>query len=370
MTNLKTIWNRLTTIGVRMLPDYSFQKQITISVNQFSALIAIINLTAGVAVHFFMTPSPALLVGAFTEVIIACIPLFLNYYRCYTAASITLYLILCTATCFFTCLLGNLVEFNLMIVILLASPRFIFTEGKIRNCSYLVAFIIIVLVLINRKFGLIQSIDVPISAQALLSWTVYAVIIILLTAIFDRHDKIKASLKELAQRYAEQMTAYEYADTIIENVFVYEQHKDGFKAALVTELIDIRLMLRSVVGLYRYLAVKKHVMLELNAKNIPQHIYCDERKLRRIVACLLHDAVKATNNNTTVAIDVHLFGHLLVIVVCDCSSGINKNMKLRRLKPFGLADLVGAFQGTMDVINNQTGGVTVTISLLLPGIDS
>ena len=423
MFSLKTSWIKLCTVGTQTLPDNDPQKKTSIGVNQLSAYIILINATFGF-LAYFMTHSSTLLAGVTTEILLAPIPIYLNYRRHRTAAALMLYLILCAATFFFCCLLDNLAEVDLMIVVLIASARFLFVTHRSRVYSYLLAGVVLVTVQFNHRFGFIDPIEVNRMVQQCLFWSAYLVVIFLVISIFNWYGGVNEFLRALAteenkikdkfisnaaheikvsfqsmfaiinnlHRMAkiedpdglktgidDLMAACKNTDSVIENIFEYERHKAGKLPEPDNKWIDIRSLLQGIVNVYSAFADEKGVTIELQLSDkLPEEIPCDKMKLRQIVTNLLHNAIKFTNNDTTVTVEAGLWGQHLTIGVKDCGDGVDDDMKRRMFDPFvtknpeglGLGlyivrELVTAFEGSIAVADNKDGGTSITVSLPL-----
>lgn len=425
MFNFKTILTQLCTAGAQNLPDNSFQKQISLRVNELSLAIAIINATVGIAAYF-MTHNMWLLWGVYIEIMLTAIPIYLNHHAHYNGASMALFLIISAATFFFCCLLGKLAEVDLMIVVLVGCARFIFTNRRAQVIAYFVAVLVLVAVRLNQTRALIQPIEVGSTLKALLFWSAYLVVIFLVIAIFNWYGQINDSLREWAERENKNKdklianaaheikvsfktvfaiigilykiekssglkgftdaindlrAACKNATSLIDNVFEFERYQAGGKPLLREQLVDIRLVLNTILEVYRHLASEKKVTIELSVSElIPYHIVCDEMKLRQIVTNLLHNAIKFTHNGTITRIDVTVYDRELTISVSDCGDGVADDMRERMFEPLvtknphglGLGlyivrELVTAMRGSIAVSNNPTGGATVSVSWPLPG---
>jgi signal transduction histidine kinase len=428
MLSLKTTWIQLCTAGTQNLPDNSFQKKISLGVNKLSLNIILINATIGVAASI-MTHNVGLFMGVLLEIGLTSIPIYLNHRGRYEGAALTLYLIISLATFFFCCLLGKLAEVDLMIVVLIASARFIFLNRRMRIVAYGIAILVLVAVQLNQTVVVIQPIVVGNIMRYFLFWLAYIVVLFLVITIFNWYGKINDSLREWADRENKNKdklianatheikvsfrsifaiigilckiekrndfkdftdavhdlrAACKNTSNIIDNVFEYERYNAGRKPVLRDQMVDIRLTLQTIVEIYRHFASEKNVVVEIMISDaVPFHIVCDEMKLRQIVTNLLHNAIKFTNNDTTVNVNVTLWQRQLAISVRDCGEGITDDIKGRMFEPFvsqnpdglGLGlyivkELVAALKGSIDVFNNASGGATLTVSWPLPGLEA
>lgn len=428
MFNLKTTLTQICTAGTQDLPDDSFQKKISISVNRLSLYIVAINSTIGVGAYF-MTHSLGLLTGVCIEIMLTPIPVYLNYRKHYNKAALSLYLILSAATFFFCCLLGKFAEMDLMIVVLFGFARFIFTDRRTRRVAYIIAVFVLMAVQLNQWVVLIHPIAVGNIIRYFLFWSAYIVVLLLVVIIFDWYGGINDSLRESADRESKNkdrliakatheikasfqsifaiigilckiekreefrgfkdavhdlQAACKNTSGIIDNIFEYERYTAGRKPVLREQLVDIRRTLHTIVDIYRHITSEKNVLIGLTISDfIPFHIVCDEMKLRQIFTNLLHNAIKFTNNDTTVSVEVTLCRRQLTISVSDCGNGITDDIKERMFEPFvtqnpdglGLGlyivrELVAALKGSIEVFNNLAGGATVTVLWPLPGVEA
>ena len=435
MSRPKVIWDRLRTLGTEDLAATDFQQKISIGVNQMALYIIGIDSTIGLSAYFFMTHSLVLLVGVLVEIGLAFIPLLLNYRRRHQAAGVALYIVLAAGTFFFCCLLGNLAEVDLMIVVLMGSTGFFVVGRRKQFICYSVAILVFIAVYINGKVGYIRQIEVNDAiSRYFLFWSAFSVVVFLVITVFNWYRKNNDLLREQANRYAAQIAeslkkeeeenktkdkfianathemkvsfrsifaiigilqrddpkelktniedlraACKYSNSIFDNIFEYERHKAGKKPQLLNQLIDVRIVISSIVEIYRYLADEKGVSIRWTVtEQVPRHILCDEFKFRQIVTNLLHNAIKFTNNGTAVKIDVTQLGDRLILSVKDWGDGIDDELRERIFEPFvtrnpeglGLGlfivrELVAAFEGSIEVVNNKVGGATFVVSLQL-----
>lgn len=428
MINFKTIFTQLCTAGAQHLPDNSFQRKISLRVNELSLAIALLNATVGV-VGFFMTHSMWLLWGVYIEIMLTAIPIYLNHLAHYNGASMALFLIISGTTFFFCCLLGRLAEVDLMIVVLIGSARFIFTNRRIQVIAYFVAILVLAAVRYNQAKAFIQPIEVGSTLKALLFWLAYLVVIFWVIALFNWYGQINDSLREWAERENKNKdklianatheikvsfksvfaiisilykieksyglkgftdaindlrAACKTTTNLIDNVFEYERYQTGGKPVLIEQLVDTRLVLNTIVEVYKHLANEKKVNVEVSVSELlPYHIVCDEMRLRQIVTNLLHNAIKFTHNGTTIMIDVTVYERQMTISVSDCGDGIADDIRERMFEPLvtknphglGLGlyivrELVLAMNGRIRVANKPTGGAIVSVSWPLPGHDA
>jgi signal transduction histidine kinase len=282
---------------------------------------------------------------------------------------------------------------------------------------------------LNQRLGLIHPLSGNEMFRPFLFWSAYAVVIFLVILIFEWYGKINDSLREHAYQESKNKdrfiarasheikvsfqsvfaivavlykiekridykgfkdaiddlrAACKSTSNIIDNIFEYERYKAGRKPILREQLVNIRGSLKNIVDIYQHFANEKNVTVKLTVSDsIAYHIVADEMKLRQIVTNLLHNAIKFTNNDTTVRVDVSLCERQLYIVVRDSGDGIAWDIKELMFEPFvtqnpnglGLGlyivrELILALKGSIEVFNNPTGGATVIVSWQLPGLEA
>lgn len=425
MFNLKTAWPRLCTVGTKTLPDNSFQKKISVRVNQLSLYLGLINATIGLSAYFLMTHSLWLLSGVVIEIMISPIPIYLNYRGRYSRATGALYAILCAATLFFCCLLGNLAEVNLMGVVLIASARFFFTSRRNRFWACLVAIAVVIGVQLNQWFVLIPQIAVGPATSSLLSRVAYIVAAFLVLSIlawnsyvndflrkridegWETPKKLMSSalgkvyeimlgtsfflsnvfellrrndIKGLGSAVNVFMAACKYTQDVLQNIFEYESHLAGIPPEPEYKRKDIRQAFQEVVNVYSVFTEDRQVTLELRlSDDLSKKIFFDEEKLHLILANLVDNAIKFTHNGTTIVIDARLVGNLLLITVADGGDGVAEDIRHGIFEPgvskkpngpglglFVVHRLVQSLDGSVEVAKNDAGGATFVVFWLLP----
>lgn len=428
MLNIKTIFNQLCTAGVQHLPGGSFQKKISITINEMSLAIAIINITAGIGAYF-ITHHLGLLWGVYAELGLTAIPIYLNHQGRYNAAALALYLILCAATFFFCCLLGRLAEIDLMTVVLIGFAGFVFTQRGTRISAYFAAVLVFVGVNLNQQLRFIQPLELGVTMDRLLFWTASLVVIFLVIAIFYWYGRINDTLRKRAELESKNKNklitsatheikdsfkamfaiigllykiekphgikgfkeavndlraACKNANNIVENLFEYEKCLAGIEPVVLDQLVDIRLVTNSIMEAYRSPADERDVALRVSISElIPYHIVCDETKVRLIINNLLHNAIKFTRNYSTVLVDITVYQRQITLSVKDDGYGIADDIKERIFEPFvnksshGLGiglfivrKLILAMNGSIKIVNNDTRGTTVSVTWPLPGHDA
>ena len=384
MGRIRTAWITITKAGTGGLMDHDPKKKICIGVNKMCLSVALINATVGM-LSFFLTKNLPLLLGVTVEIMSMGIPVLFNYYKKYNLASMTLYIIISSATCYFCCILGKLAEAQLTIVYLVGLAMFMFTDKVYRIFSIAIAIGVVVVIEANFKYEFVPPLQTSETVRYFLRWASYLVVIGLVIFTFDLYRKNNRSLLLKVQQYAEQVelnlkkeaqenktkdkfisnatheirvsfysifsiihilykvekkplkndlksciddlrAACKSSESIIDNILGYERLNAGLENAVLNQLIDIRMLLLNIVDIYKYLADEKKVRIYVDvSENISRHIVCDEVKLRQIVTNILHNAIKFTRSDTIVCIRVEKRDENFIVSVEDKGEGIHEN---------------------------------------------
>lgn len=433
MRTIKPIWEALSHAGVSAVPNNSIQREIIIGVNQMALCVAIINLTIGVGACV-ITGKLSMTIGVAIEICTSFIPVYLNFRQRYSAATVTLYAILSCATCYFCCVLGKLAQTQLMIVTLVALSRLIFTTPGKKWMGVLISFLILVIVEGNRNYHWVPEVDASEQAMLYLRWAAYATIIFLVILVFDWYTRINTFLRDKLQEYTsnvednlareaqenrtkdkfitnathEMRVSYfsmfaiinilyklerkrpnkeikiglddlratcKQSTSLMENILEYERRKAGLPTEVQNQCLDIRMVVNSIVEIYKYMAAEKKVLINVKIDDdIPDHIFIDEMKLRQIVVNLLHNAIKHTRNRSFISISISLVNSELNFEIADGGVGISFAEREEIFQPFittnpeglGLGlyivkELVSTLHGRIQVDNNLDGGATFLV---------
>ena len=317
MSLFKKMFHPLYIAGSQNLPKNSFQKKICLSVNALSICIALIGCAVSVFIYF-MTHNPGLVALMVTAVLLTPLPIYLNYRGRYNEAALDLYLILPATAFFFSCLIGNMAALDLMIVVLVGSARIMFVHRRLQILGYVIAVLILVVVQMSPSVQLISPIPAGGRGQALVFWSMYLAVILLVIAIFDWYGYINDNIRESAEQESKDKdrfvakatheikvsfrsvftiievlykterkqdfggfkdavddlrTACKNTSSIIDNIFEYERYKAGGKPKLRNQLVNIRETLQSIADIYSHSAHEKNVTVELDVSDlIPYHI--------------------------------------------------------------------------------------------------
>jgi signal transduction histidine kinase len=443
MNKIKQIFHPIIYAGTETFPNFDPQYKRVIGINQMCLAVAFINLSIGVF-SYFLTWNRSLLMGVLVEIALVAIPVILNHHRKWTLASMTLYIIIAAATFYFCCILGKLVEAQLTIVYLIGVAMFMFPGWPARILCILIGIAVLFGVEENFKHAFIRPLDAPDPVRYFMRYAAYGVVIFLVVFTFDLFwrngqglyskldeyaKKVKIHLQEeelenkIKDKFISNAThemrvsfysifsiletlskidratdmkdkkdlrgsiddlkaACRYSKSIIDNILEYERFRAGLKNPVLAQLVDIRLLLRGIVDIYRYLADEKKVRIDWQvSEDLPYHIVCDEMKIRQIITNLLHNAIKFTHNETRVTILVVESDGCLVLAFRDEGDGIDpqdqgsifeafvtRNPDGLGLGLYIVREHVAMMQGKISAANRPEGGALFTVTLPLPEV--
>src|SRR5258707_979659 len=123
MPIINNLWKSIVGIGTSDLNPYDVALGVTKGVNLLSLFIFAINIVFGPA-YYFATGKLYILIGSLSEAGFVAGLVLLNHFKRRNAANITFYLVLNAATFYFSAILGQLGEAQLMIVFLVGLAMF------------------------------------------------------------------------------------------------------------------------------------------------------------------------------------------------------------------------------------------------------
>jgi signal transduction histidine kinase len=394
MPTIKRIWSYLTHRGISHLPDHNEQKRITLGVNRMAAFVIVINATIGIA-SCIITRSSALFTGVLTEIAAMAIPLLLNHHRKYWWGSISLFLLVSTATFYFCSVLGKLVEAQLAIVYLVGLSFFVFRDRASRIACVGISIAVVIGVELNFRFAFIRPLNTDIATTYILRASAYAVVIFLVIYTFHLYAKSNRYLLGQLQVHADQiqlsrdkeaqenrtkdkfignathevriaffsiysiinhLSAIEkntpmdelgkciddlratcrYSQNTFDNTLAYVRYNAGLASPMDAQLVNIHVLLESVVSIYRHAAESRDITIDLHLPVDLQDCYLvvDEMKLRQIITNTLDNAVKFTDNRSIVSVDVSKREDQLVISIQDSGCGVDEALIGTIFEPF------------------------------------
>lgn len=389
-----TIPEKLKTIlfyGTGGMQKHDIRRLICMGVNAFSLLIIVINGTIGI-LSCIIVGKMILLAGVIVEIMLAPIPLLLNYHKKRTAASICFFLIINFAVFFFSCVLGRLVEIQSMIIFLIGLSIFMFPDIKARMAGIAISLVNILLVEINFDSEFIRHIHTSAEITLYLRIASYAVIVILVIQLFwfyrkgalllfdklqdhtqvverdlekkEQENKMKdrfignawhetkssyftisamINLLEKTRTKTELKTvtgnlkaAFEISTTFVDNILEYVKNQAGSSKQMNNELVDMRKLLTNITDIYKYAADENEIrMTSLVSQEFPEWMLIDREKISKVITNLVSNAIKYAGPETTVNIHVGMrSGHHWTLSVNDEGAGIPDELKARIFEPF------------------------------------
>lgn len=173
-------WRRLVKIGTEGTPVNTFTFKIKL-VNALAIIILLINLVVGLPCYFGVAHDNSILFPVLLEIVLATLPVYLNYKKSPIAASEVFYFILCAASYYFCSLLGPVVaNVWVMLCVLLITASFISMNGGLQIFNYFLAFLVAYGVHASLKNNFIEVLKVDKSSGQTLSVLAFSVIIFLL----------------------------------------------------------------------------------------------------------------------------------------------------------------------------------------------
>jgi signal transduction histidine kinase len=152
---------------------------------------------------------------------------------------------------------------------------------------------------------------------------------------------------------------------LLNTVLDYSKIEAG-KIGLSPSSVDVRVLLRNIVDLYKVRAREANTQLSLSIDcTLPPTLLLDENRLRQVLTNLVCNAVKFSPDATVrllVGYDESANGALLVEVI-DTGRGVDEDMRKRLFKPYEqhLAAEIGSglglaiCRGLVDLMNGQIG---------------
>jgi len=361
MPKTNDLWKFVVGIGTDDLNPYDAALGVTRGINLLSLFIFAINIIFGPA-YYFATGKLYILIGSLSEAGFVAGLVLLNHFKRRNAANVTFYLVLNAATFYFSVILGQLGEAQLMIVFLVGLAMFIFQKRSTRFICIAGTIFLLVLMEANFKLRVINSIRADEHSTDLMRWTAYGVIIFLVTMLFYLYARDKSRLLKLLQKHADKVelnlreekakssiktqlfqnathemkTQFagvfmiinilskldkhqlaEQSDDVIKNlragchtlefvlmnVLEYSKLEAGVTPLARYEPMNLIMTIESIVDVYQYSAYKRNLRIVFeSSSDVPEYIVSDKLKNIQIVTNLLHNAIKFATPYT----DVHL----------------------------------------------------------------
>lgn len=440
MKKMKRKLNHAIYAGTDALMDHDPRKRICLGVNIMSLSVIAIDSTIG-GITYFLTRNTFILAGVIVAIILIIGPLLLNSLKKYRSASLAFFSIITLSVFYFCCLLGKSAESQLMILYLIGLSLFMFNDWGTQIVCIIISILVIILVEINFTYGFIKPMEASEGTRAFVRWSVYFIAIVLVALTFLLYKSNNLILLQKTQEYTKiietnleneekenqkkdnlisnathEMRVSFYAifsiidmlykraknpkndnfkDTIddlraactlsksvIDNIFEYEKYAARLNNTILTQFVDLRLLVLNLVDIYKYLAIERGVTIaRFVSDEVPQHILCDEVKIRQIISNLLHNAIKFTRYNTTISVRVETKNDNLLLSVQDQGEGILPEKAENIFEPFvtqnpdglGLGlfvvkEFVSSLRGEISVSSDANTGALFIISLPLHSV--
>lgn len=409
-------------IYLQDLPEDEMQKKISVGVNLMSSWVILLTVTVG-TLFYFLSHNILILVGVVIETALLIGTILLNHVRRYHLASLSIYLIMGTATLYYSSILGRPVEAQLMVVYLIGVALFMFPDLTTRIICIVVSVSLLVLLELNFKYQVIQSIKVDESTAVLMRWSSYAVIISLVIFTFVLYSRNNKLLMVRLRKHAEEVqlslekeekanekkdifisnayheirasffsifsilnlfnkdraddhkikdwrravthlrTACQISQNIMDNILEYEKYEIGSRNAVYNDLIDIRSLIDNIVEIYQYSADERKVRITAEiSEDMEEYILCDKVKLNQVITNLLTNAVKYTRSETDITIRVTRQNDHWQLSVEDQGEGIKESNIDRIFEPFVTGSPTGIGLGlyiTKKTVNLMKGRISV-----------
>jgi signal transduction histidine kinase len=385
MRKITTFLNRAVSIGTADIPIYDAALGVTKGINLLSLLILVLNVIFG-PLYYFVTGKLDILIGSLSEAGFVAGLVILNYYKRRLLANILFYLVLNAATFYFSVILGQLGEAQLMIVFLVGLSLFMFHNFTTRLISISGTILLLVLMEVNFKFTLIAPVHASAHDTDLMRWTAYGVIIFLVAILFylyalnnnrllielKKHSKIIESNLErekslnviksqfIRNSYHEVKTQFAGVFLIIQvlasmkkedavarlddvvsnlrsgcqtlhlvltNILEYSKFEAGISQRALYEPINMIMTIDLIVNIFKYAANEKNVDIECQySEDFEEYVISDKVKVIQIVTNLLHNAIKFSKPNTCIHVTLDKQDGFYKLSIQDQGSGIARDI--------------------------------------------
>jgi len=411
-----------SVIYLQELSDDDMPKKISVGVNLMSLWVILLTVTFG-TFFYFLSHNILILVGIVIETALLICTILLNHAKRYHIASLSIYLTMGTATLYYSSILGRPVEAQLMVVYLIGVALFMFPDLATRIACIAVSVSLLVLLELNFRYQVIQSIKVDESTALLMRWSSYAVIISLVIFTFVLYSRNNKLLMARLRKHAEEVefslekeekanekkdifisnayheirasffsifsilnlfskdraddhkikdwrravthlrTACQISQNIMDNILEYEKYEIGTRNAVYNDLIDIRSLIDNIVEIYQYSADERKVRITAEiSEDMEEYILCDKVKLNQVITNLLTNAVKYTRSETDITIRVTRENDHWQLSVEDQGEGIKESNIDRIFEPFVTGSPTGIGLGlyiTKKTVNLMKGKISV-----------
>jgi signal transduction histidine kinase len=381
MRKLATLIKKAANIGTADIPMYEAALSVTRGINLLSLLILVLNVLFG-PLYYFITGKLYILIGSLSEAGFVAGVIILNYSKRRSLANILFYLVLNTATFYFSVILGQLGEAQLMIVFLVGLSFFMFHTFTTRLISISGTLLLLVLMEVNFKFRFIDPIHTSAHDIDLMRWTAYGVTVFLVAILFylyalnnsrlldelKKHSEIIESRLErekglnviksqfIRNSYHEVRTQFagvfltiqvlarmkkeeavaklddivsdlrsgcKTLQLVLTNILEYSKFEAGISQQALYEPVNMIMTIDLIVNSFKYAANKKNVAIDCQySADFEEYVISDKVKIMQIVTNLLHNAIKFSKPNTCIRVALDKKDGYVRLSVKDEGNGI------------------------------------------------
>lgn len=167
---------------------------------------------------------------------------------------------------------------------------------------------------------------------------------------------------------------------LVGNVLNWSEIESGANRVLVNEAFNLDQFIKDLTEFFTEQAVQRNVgFTTITQPDLPQTIIADASKLKRLAGNLLTNAIKFTEERTTVKLMVGFNNNILELKICDQGRGLTEEQQADIFKPFykgqhkyyegnGLGlpitkALIEKMGGTITVFSQINEGSTFTVQV-------
>jgi len=388
---MKRMWERIINAGTESMKPYDTRLGVVRGINFLSLWTFMINITFG-PFYALITWKGSILIGSLCEAALVAGLIGLNYKKKYTIAKVVFYLVLNLATLYFSFILGQSVEAQLMVVLLVGLCFFMFMTFKARAICITTTILLLILMEANFKMKFVQTEEKTELITSLMRWTAYAVIIFLVGMLFYlyavnnrilleqltkysqkiesnletevsvsnkksrfiRHAyhelknqfwglnaviQVLASKKDNGSNYDKMLSdlknGSQNIQMIISNILEYSKFEAGIISKPLYEPVNFKNLVSNLVNLYQYSGDEKGIKIDFCiSSNVPEYIILDKVKVVQIVNNLINNAIKFTKPNSDIFINIEGKDDCWRITVKDQGNGISPDKLNFIFEPF------------------------------------
>ncbi|TDW96901.1 sensor histidine kinase [Dinghuibacter silviterrae] len=383
----------LVYVGTGGLKEYDPQKAICIGINAITLVNATLCLGVG-GFYSLITQNMLMLGGVIVETGLLTVPILLNHRHRHSAAALFIFLTFCCTTLYYGCIIGRILNADLMLVYLISSALFVFKDLKTKMLCVALVLLLIILLEYNYSYQVIKPIPFTSGIALCIRWSANAVIIFLVIITFamysKRYNHVLKELRAHAQKVEEDLieetiageekvkfissachevnnfftgqfslirqldrlerdnrhadikellgivkSASNDLQLLINNVLSWSYLELGLKNDLFIERVDIKALFINLVRTTDLIALEKNTSITLVVdESLPQYITTDRLKLLQISHNLISNAIKHANGNSILLQLECLPGRSWRIVVQDKGVGISESLISKIFNPF------------------------------------